>query len=84
MIVINNDQWKLVAEASDEFSAELIKGHLVSDGIEVSMISQLDSAKLLTIGEQAIVKIYVPLADTDRAKELLSAFDHEAESAVNL
>lgn len=83
MIVVNNDQWKLAAETTDEFSAEIIKGHLESAEIEVSIISQLDSAKLLTTGEQAVVKIYVPLAEIDRARELLTAFDSEAETGMN-
>ena len=83
MIVINNDQWKLAAETSDEFNAELIKGHLESAGIEATIISQLDSAKLLTIGEQAVVKIYVPIEDIDQAKEILSTFNTEFDADNN-
>lgn len=83
MLVINNDQWKLVSATSDEFSAEIIKGHLESADIEVQLISQLDSAKLLTIGEQAVVKIYVPIESYEQAKELLSNIEFDIDTEAS-
>lgn len=77
----NSEKWQLLCTVGSELEADLIKGHLESANIEVQVISQLDSAKLLTLGEQAVVKIYVNADNLTKAEELIAAtkFDLEGE-----
>lgn len=77
----NSEKWQLLCTVGSELEADLIKGHLESADIEVHVISQLDSAKLLTLGEQAVVKIYVNADNLTKAEELIAAtkFDLEGE-----
>lgn len=62
----------LIANASDIYEAELIRGLLEENGIEVNVINKKDSEFL--IGE---VEIYVTEEDAARAKEILSHQDEE-------
>ncbi len=77
----NSEKWQLLCTVGSELEAELIKGHLESADIEVHVISQLDSAKLLILGEQAVVKVYVNAENLTKAEALIEAtkFDLEGE-----
>lgn len=74
-------QWYLTAEETNEFEAELIRGHLKSANIEAELINQIDSAKLITIGESAVVKIFVRKEDYTKALELLQEINSKADEA---
>lgn len=66
------DQFVLIATAADVYEAEIIRGLLEENGIEVSVINKKDSEFL--IGE---VEVYVPRPQVALAHEILNLVDEE-------
>jgi predicted amidophosphoribosyltransferase len=64
-------RWEVVAEVSTEWEAELLCGRLRSHGIPAHTHSQRDSTRMFTLGELAVVKVFVPAPYRERARRLL-------------
>ena len=64
--------WLQVYTTNTEIDAELIKQNLEMNEIPVQILSQVDSTRQFTIGELAIVKLFVLREDFDKAQNIIS------------
>lgn len=71
--------WTCVYETGREYDAELIKGYLESLDIPCSMLNKKDRAYGLTIGDMALIWIYVPDDQVQRAQQALNEWNMEDE-----
>ena len=55
-----NIKWVLVYTTNTQIDAEHFKANLEGADIPVQILSQVDTSRMLTVGDLAIVKIYVP------------------------
>lgn len=71
-ITINeNTEWAVCYTTNDIIEATHIKGFLEGGGIPAQILSQIDSTRMFTIGELAIVKLMIPSPYLDEAKEAI-------------
>ena len=63
--------WKLIYTCSTELEAHHIKNNLEGAEIPCQILSQVDSTRMFTLGELAIVKLFVPEENYNDAKEIL-------------
>lgn len=66
------DDYRLLTTAADVYEAELIRGLLLENDIEVQVLNKKDSE--LLIGE---VELYVPDDQLAAAREILNQHDEE-------
>ena len=71
--------WLLVWTTNTLLDAEMFKANLESADIPVHILSQVDSMRQFTVGELAVVKIYVPSIYETEALEIIKAI----ESGIN-
>ncbi len=65
--------WRIVATASGLTNARIIKGRLETDGILTRLRYEAAGAVYaITVDGLGEVKIFVPAADLDRAREILA------------
>jgi hypothetical protein len=68
----NDDLWEVVASAAGMVQANLVTGRLASDGIRTRLrYEAAGTIYAITVDGLGEVKILVPVADWERAKELL-------------
>jgi hypothetical protein len=67
--------WVLVYTTNTEYDAQMFKANLEGAGIPTQILSQLDSSRMFTIGELAIVKIYVLSPYATEAKEIIQEIE---------
>jgi hypothetical protein len=65
------ENWKLVYTTNMNMEAEHYKANLEGAGIPVQILSQFDSSRMLTVGDFAIVKIFVPEEYYEDAKQII-------------
>ena len=77
MMEIDGERWEVVATASGMTQANIITGRLQSEGIQTKLrYEAAGSIYAITIDGLGEVRILVPLADWERAREVLSrAYD---------
>lgn len=63
--------WVCVHTTSTELDANMVSSYLESNDIEVQIMSKQDSAIGLTVGELAVVFIYVPEQDLEKAAKAI-------------
>jgi len=63
--------WELVYTCNTELEAHHLKGNLEGAEIECEILSQVDSTRQFTIGELAIVKLYVREEDYEDARKII-------------
>lgn len=71
--------WVCVLESNTELEAEMAKNYLANMEIPSNILSKRDSAYSLTVGEMALVYLYVPDEYADEAKEALKDWDFSAD-----
>jgi hypothetical protein len=71
--------WKIVYKTNSPIEAEHFKANLEGANIPVQILSQFDTAMMLTLDELAIVKIFVP--ETDYIEAL--AIIRDIENTIN-
>ena len=71
--------WLLIYTTNTLIDAEMFKANLESADIPVHILSQIDSTRQLTLGDLAIVKIFVPSIYESDAKAIIE----QIESGVN-
>ena len=74
-----NSDWELVYTTNREIVAEMYKANLEGANIPVSILSQVDTTRMLTVGNLAIVKIYVPKQFLKTAKEIIDAINSDSK-----
>jgi len=76
----NDDLWEVVATASGMTQANIIVGRLASDGIRTRLrYEAAGTIYAITIDGLGEVRIFVPVPDWERAKELLSRSYDDSE-----
>ncbi len=75
-------EWKLLTTVNREEIAYLLKGYLESEGVPAAILSQLDTTRNFTLGELAIIKIFVPSALFEKAKSLLARLESEENESL--
>lgn len=63
--------WKLVYTCNTELEAHHLKGNLIGAEIDCEILSQVDSTRQFTLGELAIVKLYVREEDFEDARKII-------------
>ncbi len=71
----NNYQWVLVHTTNTQLDAEMLKSNLESADIPTSILSQVDTTRMFTIGHLAIVKIFVPTQFYSDAKKIIDLIE---------
>ena len=67
--------WALAYTTNTILEAEMFKANLENAGIPTQILSQVDTSRMLTIGDLAIVKIFVPSPKLKEATELIAAIE---------
>lgn len=70
---INN--WVCVMERNTEFEVEMAKSYLSNLQIPSNVLSKRDSAYSLTVGEMALVYLYVPEEFEEEARQALKEWE---------
>jgi len=71
------DNWICVMEASTDLEVEMAKNYLSNLKIPSNILSKRDSAYSLTVGEMAMVYLYVPIEYKDKAIKALKDLEKE-------
>ncbi|HBQ61557.1 MAG TPA: hypothetical protein DD671_18590 [Balneolaceae bacterium] len=66
------DNWVCVLEASTDLEIEMAKNYLSNLKIPSNILSKRDHAYSLTVGEMAMVYLYVPNEYEDKARKALA------------
>jgi len=73
---MNENQWQVIYEVADPINAEIVRGFLESQNIQVHLSREgAGRAYGLTIGPLGIVQILVPTQDVERAKQLIAEYE---------
>jgi YD repeat-containing protein len=81
---MESEDWRIVTTASGLTNARIITGRLETDGIPTRLQYEAAGAVYaITIDGLGEVKIFVPAADLDRAREILDRSYDEADLAGN-
>ena len=70
--------WLLVYTTNTLLDAEMYKANLESAGIPTQILSQVDSTRFFTVGDLAIVKIFVPEPYYSHAREIISKINEDS------
>lgn len=71
------DNWVCVMEASTDLEVEMAKNYLSNPKIPSNILSKRDSAYSLTVGEMALVYLYVPVDYKEKAIKALKELEEE-------
>lgn len=71
------DNWVCVMEANTDLEIEMAKNYLSNLKIPSNILSKRDSAYSLTVGEMAMVYLYVPVEYKAKALKALSELEDE-------
>ncbi len=66
-----DNEWVHCYTTNDMIEAEMLKSQLLSAGIPIEILSQFDSARMLTVGELSLIKIYTPKPYFKEVRELI-------------
>jgi hypothetical protein len=72
------DNWVCVMEASTDLEVEMAKNYLSNLKIPSNILSKRDSAYSLTVGEMAMVYLYVPVEYKEKALKALIDLEEES------
>ncbi|MCX7736582.1 MAG: DUF2007 domain-containing protein [Candidatus Kapabacteria bacterium] len=64
--------WVLVYTTNTLIDAEMFRANLEGADIPVQVLSQVDSTRMFSVGELAIVKIFVQSPYYEQAKEIIN------------
>lgn len=71
------ENWVCVFEASTDLEVEMAKNYLSNLKIPSNILSKRDSAYSLTVGEMALVYLYVPNEYEKKARKALAKLEEE-------
>lgn len=72
--------WVLVYTTNTLIDAEMFKANLEGADIPVQILSQVDTTRMFSIGELAIVKIFVQSPYYEQAKEIIEHIESNNDS----
>ena len=73
---MTDDEWVLIDKIQGQFQAEIIKGLLEAQGIQVWLNSQgAARAYAVTVGTLGAVELLVPSSQADRAREIMEEYN---------
>ena len=72
--------WELVYTTNTMLDAEMLQANLESAGITTRILSQIDTARQLTVGGLAIVKVFVKSVDKEDALAIIRDIENNRES----
>jgi hypothetical protein len=75
---IDNLKWVMVYTTNTLLDAEMYKANLEGAEIPVEILSQVDSARMFTVGGLAVVKIFVPSLFYQTACKIIEAINWTA------
>lgn len=75
--------WVLVYTTNTELDADMFKANLESSGVPVQLISPSDSMFQFTVGELALVKIYVQAPYVQQAMDIIRAIETGKEQPAD-
>jgi hypothetical protein len=64
--------WEVIYTTNTEIDALMCRDRLLMAGIPANILSQLDTSRMLTVGELAIIKVLVPKSLMISAKKILA------------
>lgn len=70
--------WVLLYTTNTLLDAEMYKANLVSAGIPTQILSQVDTTRFFTVGDLAIVKIFVQEPYYKHAKEIINEINNQS------
>ena len=71
----NVEGWVNVYSTSTLYDAELIHSYLLDREIENQILSRKDSAINVSFGDLAVVNVYVPAEEEEKARKALQEWD---------
>ena len=74
------EDWKLVYTTNTQMDAEHYKANLEGANIPVQILSQFDSSRMITVGDFAVVKIFVPEKYYEDAKKIIDDINSHGDS----
>lgn len=72
--------WKMVYTTNMQLDAEHYKANLEGAGIPVQILSQFDTSRMITIGDFAVVKIFVPDEYYDDAIAIINDINNSTDN----
>jgi hypothetical protein len=63
--------WELIYTTSKIYEAQMFKANIESAGIPVQILSQQDTSRMFTVGNLAVIKLYVPESDFEEAMNII-------------
>ena len=73
---MTDDEWVLIDKIQGQFQAEIIKGLLEAQGIQVWLNSQgAARAYAVTVGTLGAVELLVPSSQADQAREIMEEYN---------
>lgn len=79
----NGYPWVLVYTTEKIIDAEMYRAYLEGASIPVNILSQVDSAYSLSVGDLAVVKIYVLSPFAAEAREIIDSINRDIEQDSN-
>ncbi len=74
--IANEISWVLVHTTNTEIDGEMFKANLESADIPAQLLIQVDSTRNFTVGGLAMVKIFVPDYQVEKAKEIINEIEN--------
>lgn len=71
----NNNDWVVVYTTNNIIDAEMFTANIESADIPVHILSQVDTTRMLNVGDLAVVKIYVPYQYIIAAKRIIKSIE---------
>ena len=72
--------WKLVYTTNTQLEAEHYRANLEGAGIPVQILSQFDTSRMITIGDFAVVKIFVPDEYYEDAIDIINDINNNTDN----
>lgn len=71
--------WELIYTTSLIYEAQMYKANIEGAGIPVEILSQQDTARMMTVGNLSIIKLYVPSEYYQDAIEILLEIEKNSD-----
>ena len=75
--------WQLVYTTNTQLEAEHYKANLEGADIPVQILSQFDTSRMITLGDFAVVKIFVPNEYADDAIKIINDINTQTDNSEN-
>lgn len=80
----DDEMMVILTEAGTELDAEIIKSQLEEANIKSNLISNIDSTRMMMIGKNAVVKVFVAKKDLEAAEEILDNISFDMPDNIDV